>query len=185
MKNYFIQYKTFLLFLSKFLLVYLVLTFCYEFYLEQFNIKKFEVDSFTVSVAKQTKNTLLFFNQNVIIKQHPLEASIQLWYNNHYIARIIEGCNAITVMILFLSFVVAFTGKFKNSFWFILFGLIFIHLLNIGRIATLTVLLFYFPNQQTLLHDILFPILLYGAVFFLWIVWVNYYSIYAKQNFKK
>ena len=65
MKKYFILYKPFLLFLGKFLLTYLLLTFVYQIYLGQFDVKKNETDSFTKLVAQQTEDVLLFFNADV------------------------------------------------------------------------------------------------------------------------
>ena len=44
MENYIVQYKPFLLFLGKFFLSYLVLTFVYQSYLNQFESKEMEVE---------------------------------------------------------------------------------------------------------------------------------------------
>jgi hypothetical protein len=40
----------------------------------------------------------------------------------------------------------------------------------------------YFPEANTILHDILFPLAIYGTVFILWVVWVNKFSFYAKKT---
>jgi hypothetical protein len=44
----------------------------------------------------------------------------------------------------------------------------------------LIVLLYHFPEQNHLLHGVLFPALIYGSVFVLWFIWVNKFSKYAK-----
>jgi hypothetical protein len=46
------------------------------------------------------------------------ETFIKLIYNHKYVARIIEGCNAISIIILFISFVVSFSGKLNQHFLF-------------------------------------------------------------------
>lgn len=182
LKNYFIKYKPFLLFLGKFLLTYLVLTFLYQYYLSQFDAGTFEVDGFTKIVAVQTEKLLLFFNADVSLIPHLSQPSMNLIYNQKFVARIIEGCNALSVIILFISFVIAFTGKFKPTVLFVLFGSLLIHFLNVVRIAILSVLLFHFPQQEHLLHGVVFPLFIYGVVFVLWVIWVNKFSLYAKKT---
>ncbi len=81
MKKYFTIYKPFLLFLGKFLLVYSLLTFVYESYLNQFDAKKFEVDGFTQLVAKQSKNALVFFNYDAKSTANSQELGINLFFN--------------------------------------------------------------------------------------------------------
>ena len=180
MKNYWIQYKPFLLFLVKFIFSYLVLTFAYQYYLNHFDIKKYEVDSFTKLVTSQVEQLLLFFNGDARIELHPTQPCYKFYYNGKFVSRIVEGCNALSVIILFISFVIAFSGKIKNTIYFIIAGSLIIHLLNIIRIALLMVAFYHFPEANFILHDILFPLVIYGTVFILWIIWVNKFSFYAK-----
>jgi len=178
------HYKPFLLFLGKFIVSYLILSIIYQSYLNRFDASKAEVDLFTEIVADQSATVLSWFDSKSYTMPHLKEPSVKLIYKGKYISRIIEGCNAISVIILFISFVIAFTGKFKNTVLFILFGTILIHILNIGRIALLCVGLYYFPNLEHLLHGVVFPLIIYGIVFLLWIVWVNKYSLYATETVK-
>jgi exosortase family protein XrtF len=182
LKKYFILYKPFLLFLSKFLLTYLLLTFIYQSYLGQFDAKKLEVDSFTQVVANQTEDLLLFFNCDVKSTANLKEPAVNLSYNQTPIARIIEGCNALSVIILFVSFIIAFSGTLKSTILYIISGSILIHILNVIRIALLCVLMYHYPKQKHLLHGVLFPLFIYGVVFLLWIIWVNKFSKYAKKT---
>ncbi|WP_445453922.1 exosortase family protein XrtF [Flavobacterium sp. 25HG05S-40] len=184
MKNLLLQYKPFLLFLGKFIVSYLILSIMYQSYLNRFDASRAEVDLFTEIVADQSATVLSWFDSKSYTMPHLKEPSVKLIYKGKYISRIIEGCNAISVIILFISFVIAFTGKFKNTIVFILFGTILIHILNIGRIALLCVGLYSFPNLEHLLHGVIFPLIIYGIVFLLWIVWVNKYSLYATKTVK-
>lgn len=184
MKKYFILYKPFLLFLGKFLLTYLLLTFIYQSYLSQFDMKKFEVDGFTQIVAKQTKNVMLFLDCDAGISPNLNEPGINLFYNQKLMARIIEGCNGLSVIILFISFIIAFSGKIKETILFIISGSLIIHILNVCRIALLCYLMFHYPKHEHLLHGVLFPLFIYGVVFILWIIWVNKFSKYATKAVK-
>lgn len=184
MKKLLLQYKPFLLFLGKFIASYLLLTIVYQTYLNQFDADKAEVDSFTQIVADQSVSVLSWFDSKSYTMPHLKEPSVKIIYKGKYISRIIEGCNAISVIILFISFVVAFTGKFKNTILFILFGTVLIHILNVTRIALLCVGLYHFPKLEHLLHGVVFPLVIYGIVFLLWIIWVNKYSLYATESTK-
>jgi exosortase family protein XrtF len=159
-----------------------MLTFIYQSYLSQFDVKKNETDSFTKLVAQQTEEVLLFFNCDVKTTPNLKEPAVNLYYKQRPMARIIEGCNALSVIILFISFIVAFSGKIKTTILYMISGSILIHILNVFRIALLCVLMYYYPKQQHFLHGVLFPLFIYGVVFILWIIWVNKFSKYAKKN---
>lgn len=178
MHNYFQQYKPFLLFLGKFFLSYLVLTVLYQWYLSSFTQT---VDGFTVNVSRLTEIVLRLFDNQTYIKEDFLNNQFQLFYKGHFVARIIEGCNAISVIILFIAFIIAFTGKLKPTAFYILGGSLLIYILNVFRIVFLTILVYRFPNQEHILHGVLFPLTIYGIVFLLWVIWVNKFSKYASK----
>ena len=173
-----------MLFLGKFLLSYLLLTFAYESYLSQFDVTKFETDGFTQLVAKQTKNVMLFFNCDADIEPNVKEPAVNLLYNGKRMARIIEGCNGLSVIILFVAFIIAFSGRIKATILYLIGGSLLIHILNVARIALLCVLMYYFPSQKHFLHGVVFPLFIYGVVFLLWIIWVNKFSKYATKTAK-
>ncbi len=185
LKEYFKEYKPFLLFLAKFLGAYLVLTFAYYSYLSEYDQEKFEVDGFTQIVANQTSKLISVFDSRTHVEPNFTEPSVNLFYREKWVSRIIEGCNALSVMILFVSFIFAFSGKFKQTVLFIFFGCLVIHVFNITRIALLGVSMFHYPQYQDILHGVVFPLFIYGVVFILWIVWVNKFSSYAKKSSKK
>jgi len=177
LNNYFQQYKPFLLFLGKFFLSYLVLTFLYRFYLA--TVPDYLVDGITANVSKLVMKFAEWFGVSIETKLVYMDYDII--YKGKIVARIIEGCNAISVIILFIAFIVAFSGKLKATVLYILGGSLLIYVLNIFRIIFLTVLVFHFPNQEHLLHGVLFPLVIYGIVFLLWIIWVNKFSGYARK----
>ncbi|MDX6181334.1 exosortase family protein XrtF [Flavobacterium sp. Fl-77] len=178
MKKYLVQYKPFLLFISIFFATYIFLTLVYKSYLNLF--EESEVDGITNLVGDHVKYIMQLFGADIRIEKNVSESFLEVWYNNVYFVRIVEGCNAVSIVILFISFVISFSGKWKSTVFFILFGVFFIYILNVIRIALLTVLLFRFPENQQFLHGVLFPLIIYGVVFILWIIWVNKFSKYAK-----
>lgn len=184
LKDYIIQFKPFLLFLTKFIVCYLVLSILYQAYLDTFDVKNYEVDGITQLVAEQSNYVLSLFNSDSYILPNLVEPSVKLYYHGKWVARIIEGCNAISIIILFISFVLAFTGKLKQMVFFILSGIVIIHVFNIIRIVLLSMAIFHYPKSQHFLHGVVFPLFIYGVVFGLWVIWVNKFSLYAKKTAK-
>ena len=184
MKDLFREYLPFLKFLGKFLGSYIVLALLYNIYLQSFDTEKFEPDSFTVLVAKQSAQILGWCDFDFKYELSHNDPSVTYCVNNTPFVRIIEGCNALSIMVLFTSFVLAFFSGWFKTIRFLVIGIIVIHILNVARIALLTLGLFYYPQYKELLHDIVFPLFIYGVVFILWVLWVNKFSDYAKANKK-
>lgn len=173
--------RPFFIFLIKFGISYLLLTGLYSLYLSQFDADNYEPDGVTKMVAKQAEGFAAFIGEDVKTERHPQEASYRFFINGVSSARIVEGCNAVSVMILFTAFIIAFSSTFKRTALFIIAGILTLHVLNIIRVALLSMGYYYYPRLQGFLHDIIFPLFIYGAVFLLWIIWVQKFSGNAKK----
>lgn len=167
-----------MLFLASFFGSYALLTFLYQVFLNGFG--KNEVDTITRLVSENTEDVLSLFFKSMRFEEANNEPSFFVYLYDQAVIRIVEGCNGISVIILFIAFIVAFSGSLKNTLLFIFGGSLMIYILNVFRIAILTALLYYFPEHTHLLHGVLFPLIIYGIVFVLWVIWVNKFSGYAK-----
>lgn len=176
MKALLIKYKSVIKFVVTFLLVYIVFSALYHFYLKLSDGSKFYPDYITHIVAKQTESLLNAFGYETLLTPHSSEPSIKVALNGKYLARVIEGCNAVSVIILFVSFIMAFSGKFKTTLLFILSGSVLIYAANLLRITLFTMAIYHYPDWQDILHDVVFPAVIYGFMFLLWIFWVNRFS---------
>jgi exosortase/archaeosortase family protein len=67
----------------------------------------------------------------------------------------------------------------KGNFAFFILGAIVIYILNVIRIALLSVFIYSYPQKEGYYMVFFFPLFIYGVVFVLWLIWVNNYS-YAK-----
>lgn len=150
----------------------------YQFFLDSFESGK--ADAITRFVAHNTEMVLSGLDKSVFIEENDKEPFFTLFFHQKGIIRIVEGCNGISLIILFISFVVAFSGNLKNTLLFVFGGSLLIYILNIFRIAGLIILIYRFPSQLHLLHAVLFPLVIYAVVFILWFFWVNKFSKYAK-----
>ncbi len=176
MKALFLKYKSVVAFILTFLIVYFVLTFAYKFYLDWSDGSKFYPDYFTNLVAKQSHALLESVGYEAEILPHSEEASMKLIIKGKFVARVVEGCNSISVIILFISFIAAFAGRFKTTAVYILAGSAIIYIVNLIRIVILSIGLYNYPWRREELHTVIFPMIIYGMVFLLWMFWVNRYS---------
>lgn len=92
------------------------------------------------------------------------------------------NCNGLSLMYLFASFIIAFTGKLKHKLFFIPLGIIAIHLFNIARTAVLAMLVVYKPGWTEFNHKYTFTTTIYILIFILWVIWVNYFSTLKKNK---
>lgn len=174
--------RAFFLFLLKFGITYCLLSLLYWAYLGQYDAGRFETDSFTHVVAKQSRWLVEKMGYEAKLEPHHAEASYRLSVNGMRMARVVEGCNALSIMILFAAFVVAFSGTLRKTILFIIAGIGIIHLLNIVRIALFVIIVYNNPDSQEIMHDIVFPLFIYGVVFALWVIWVTKFSSHAEER---
>jgi len=166
--------KAVFLFLIKFFVTYLILSGLYQFYLTKNNKNGLiKTDFITKQVAYHTIFTGKTFGYSFKTEPNIDEASMKLIINDKYVARVVEGCNAVSVMILFWAFIIAFTGKWYETLLFGLIGILLIYFINIARIFLLTLAIDRYPQYSTFLHKIVFPAIIYGFTFLLWMIWVK------------
>lgn len=176
--------KTIIRFLIKFFVTYFLLVGIYSIYLKQTQQKGaiFSCAPITKTVAKHSQQFGELFGYNVHVEQHESELSMKFFVGNVYIARVVEGCNAISIIILFLTFIIAFSGSIRATIIYGIFGTLFIYIVNIARVFILSMLMYKYPDYQDALHNLLFPAIIYGAVFLLWIIWVKRFSYLKKPK---
>jgi exosortase family protein XrtF len=170
------KYKSVIRFIIIFLGSYFIFSIIYNGYLKYFPSQKYYPDFFTHLVAVQSEAIIESLGYTTKILPHPQELSMKLFINDIFLARVVEGCNAISIIILFASFVLSFFGKVKTTFLFILAGTTIIYVMNVVRIAVLAIGIYEYPQHSEFLHSIVFPLIIYGTVFLLWIIWVRIFT---------
>ncbi|QCE40525.1 exosortase family protein XrtF [Psychroserpens sp. NJDZ02] len=176
MKALLLKYKPVIKFIITFLAVYGVLSMGYNFYLDLSKVGTYYPDYITNLVAVQTQNLLEVLGYNTQMLPHPNEPSIMVVVEGKYLARVIEGCNGTSIIILFVSFIIAFAGRFKTTVFYVIAGSVLIYVVNLVRIVILSIGLYHYPWREEVLHTVIFPGIIYGMVFLLWMFWVNRFS---------
>jgi len=168
------DFKPVLGILLRFIIIYLVLLFAYQFYLNSFKAEG--LDPFSRMIAEQVRhfqNSIGYPTQ--LYNDIPKE---QVWFyvKSGYATRMVEGCNAISVMILFVSFVFAFY-KGAKTFVFVLIGLLLLYIMNLVRIIGLNLVMTDYKQYGKISHDYIFPAVIYGCVVVLWLVWIKFFAL--------
>ena len=176
MKDLFVKYRSVVRFIVLFLGSYLVLTGLYAGYLHLSKSGNYPPDYITNLVARQSSTLIGSFGYDAAIVPHEAQPTMKLFVEGQYLARIIEGCNAVSIIILFIAFVIAFAENLKKTALFIFAGAVLIYAINVIRITILAIALYKYPDQENLLHGVVFPGIIYGMVFVLWMLWVRMLS---------
>ena len=173
LKNLINTYRPVLIFVGLFFSTYIAMSLLYGAYLNHYEVTTSKADPVTKLVAAQSSMLIESFGYVAQILPDTSAPHMKLIINDHYIANIIEGCNALSVIILFISFVLAFAQGFKKTFLFLLAGTTLIYAVNLLRICILAIALYEYPNQSDFLHGVVFPGIIYGMVFSLWVLWIR------------
>ncbi|WP_373059712.1 exosortase family protein XrtF [Zunongwangia sp. H14] len=181
MLKLFRKYGSVLRFMGMFLGSYFVFSMFYNAYLKFFRSEKYFPDFITHLVGVQSETIIDAFGYDGAVLPHKTELSMKLFVNDYYLARIVEGCNSISIIILFTAFILSFFGKPRPSLLYIFAGSVIIYAMNVLRIALLAIGLYELPQYTSFLHSIMFPLIIYGTVFILWLIWVRNYSKVRKS----
>lgn len=172
-QSIFSKYKSVFRFLLIFLGVYIGFFLLYQVYIKISAGAGYFPDYITHKVAIQSNALVNDFGYQGDIKLAGIHPVLQMHVNSVYVGRIIEGCNAVSIMILFTAFVLSFWQGFKKTLAYLLAGIALIYAVNVLRIAVLSIGLYHYPEKEALLHGTLFPAAIYSMVFLLWVIWIR------------
>ncbi|MCU0442507.1 MAG: archaeosortase/exosortase family protein [Bacteroidia bacterium] len=89
------------------------------------------------------------------------------------VVRVGASCNGTELFALFLFFTIAYPGKWKYKIPFLIGGTLAIFILNVIRSYILTLMAYYRYPYYDLFHRYILLFLIYGFVFYLWMLWAN------------
>lgn len=165
------EFRPALLFLARFLAVYVVGNVLYGLYIESFGD---QVDAVTRVVTEHTSALLRATGEETSTGDRAGRPIVLLMNETEgTVLNVYEGCNGLNVMIVFVAFLVAFGGPLKKMAWFIPAGLLIIHVFNLLRIGLLYYVATHFEQYFYFFHKYLFTAILYAVVFGLWVWWVT------------
>jgi len=118
------------------------------------------------------------FNQEYMV--YGCEA--RLVFQEHGSICIGTGCSGLELFLVFFGFILLMKGDWKNKLWFVPMGFLGILILNIIRIITLCLFFIHAPQYVQFNHKYTFVIIVYVAIFGLWILWANKFANKKQSN---
>ena len=173
------EFKPTIIFLLKFGLIFGLGSFLYGWYIKSYqNLEPPQPDPITNWVATQTNavvNALGYDAKLWYPEDQPLVVVYIVGYEDDNVT-FYEGCNGINIMILFLAFVMAFGGNNRARLWFIPSGLVAIHLFNLIRLGSLSIMATVSHSAFHFFHKFAFTGVIYAFVLVLWYFWATRFS---------
>lgn len=167
------EFKPTLLFLGKFVAVYFSGNILYGIWIESLGNYP---DAITIVVTDQSRDLLNLFFDNVTSVISLSQPIVSLLIDSQVVVSVFEGCNGVNVVIVFLSFLLAYGGTLKKLFLFSIAGVVGIHIMNLIRIMLLFFIAYSHPSYLYFTHKYLFTGIIYSFTFALWYLWVTKYS---------
>jgi exosortase family protein XrtF len=160
--------KKVIFFLLRFLLVFAGFSLLYGSWVGSYGN---QADPFSWWIGHQL---VALFGESVLALETVADRpAILITYLGTPAVELFEGCNGVAVAILFFAFVFAFKGRWSDLLWFVPVGLAIIHAFNLIRLSLLIHLSHNNSDLFHFLHKYLFTLIIYAAVFGLWVVWVR------------
>lgn len=163
------EFKPAILFLVKFIALYLIGNLVYGLYITAYSPFP---DPVTMWVTEQSSTILHVFGYDTQTSIQIGKPNVLVSLDGKSIIAVFEGCNGLNVMIIFVAFIVSFGPLSKKTLWFIPLGLVAIHVFNLFRIIILFFIALSYPDYLYFLHKYFFTAFLYLVVFVFWYVWV-------------
>ncbi|HVA98035.1 MAG TPA: hypothetical protein VNG53_03995 [Bacteroidia bacterium] len=157
------------LFLLKALALYLLWYVLYVLWLHPYEKCDLFVIDKTLAMSKKTLELMQFKLFTGTDRLIGIEGTNGLWMG--------DNCNGIELFALFSGFIIAYPGPWLKKIIFIPLGILSIQILNSLRVVALAIIEIRSIKLTEFNHSYTFTILMYGYIFFLWMLWVNKFSV--------
>lgn len=87
---------------------------------------------------------------------------------------LVDGCTGISAIGLFIGFILAYPGDWKNRISFSFLGIGVIYIVNIFRIVVLVITQEEWNQFFDIMHDYSTTTIFYIVIFLLWMTWVKF-----------
>lgn len=164
------EFSPTIIFLLKFIGVYMVGSLCYGIFVTMYEPK---ADPVTIMVTEQSADVLTVLGWPSSTYEYSGKPTVAIVHDKEAIVSVFEGCNGINVIIVFAAFVFSFGKLRKEALWFFPSGLIIIHIANITRIILLFFVSIQLPGYLYFSHKYFFTAFIYAVVVGLWFGWVK------------
>lgn len=164
------QFKPTILFLVKFLGMYIAGSLLYGWFITYYSPAP---DPVTIWVTNQVAFLIRILGWNVTAMYSEFIPTVSVVLDVKSIISVYEGCNGLNVVIIFWSFLFAFGPWGKRLGIFAIAGACIIHVANLVRVCVLFFVAYYYSSALYFFHKYLFTAAIYVVVLLLWMWWIR------------
>jgi exosortase family protein XrtF len=121
----------------------------------------------TAYYAKSETGTIITDNGPVI---SPLE---DVYFNQRNVVSIEDPCNALELFVLYAGFIICMPASLWRKIFFIVGGILLIHIINVIRCAVVAYTIIYNPKYADFAHHYVFTFIVYALIIVLWLIFVK------------
>jgi exosortase/archaeosortase family protein len=93
-----------------------------------------------------------------------------------------DDCNGLELFILYIGFILSMPASVKRKAIYLFGGVMIIHFVNLLRCVGLSALLMHWDRYFDLAHHYIFKIMVYSAIFVLWVRFSNNLSVFKTSH---
>ena len=105
-----------------------------------------------------------------------------IYYDNKLALAIADRCNALELYVLYVGFIVCFPAPASRKLFFSGTGVLSIFILNILRVAALSLASIHYPDYLDFAHHFVFNISIYLLIFWLWFIFSRKLTMHEANN---
>ncbi|WP_136482441.1 archaeosortase/exosortase family protein [Cognatitamlana onchidii] len=94
-----------------------------------------------------------------------------IYHNNKRVLYIANACNGLSLLVLYIGFIVCMPSSFWRKLKYIVLGLLVLDSINIMRCVGLILLQEYYETYFDFAHHYLFKATVYASTFFIWMIY--------------
>ncbi|WP_411894390.1 archaeosortase/exosortase family protein [Winogradskyella sp. A2] len=170
------------LFLGKALLVFIVWNITYIGFLSESKILDYPLTTHVGEASTEILNRFSSMSGFKAVRserttiyegEYITQESSEIYHNERSILHIADACNGLELLVLYIGFIICMPSRFWRKILYIIFGVIIIDFVNIGRCIGLIYLREYYEVYFDFAHHYVFKITVYGVTFLLWILFAR------------
>jgi exosortase/archaeosortase family protein len=92
-------------------------------------------------------------------------------FDNNQSTEIAWGCTGLKQAFIFSCIIFFSRGPWKHKWWYIIVGLLAVHVVNVSRISLMGIVMHHNPQSFDLVHTYFFKYIFYLIIFLMWVLW--------------
>ena len=127
------------------------------------------VDSWLINlIISQVEGILLWMDYTLLQPDPQYTSHLGIYGTSGVVVG--NPCDGLSLFILFASFLIVFNGKWWFKVIYILIGIALIHLLNVLRVLSLSLIVLHAPDSLDFHHSYTFTLFIYLIIFLFWML---------------